>query len=442
MTPSRVEMAVNRWAQLALMVACTVMLSNMQYGWTLFVNPMQKENHWERAGIQLAFSIMILLNTWLAPAEGLLVDRYGPRPVVMFGGLCAAAAWTMNSYAHSLSSLYLGAIVAGIGVGCVFGTCMGTALKWFPDRRGLAAGLIAMGYGLGAAASVVPLAGMIRSSGYRSAFLAFGLIQGLSIFVMGAFLRKPSVQSPRPSSRRVEGQVEMHPSRTFRTGVFWMIYLVYVMIGFGGMVITAQLGPLALDFGVEKQVVTVLGLSLPVLTLAASIDNFANGITRPLCGFLSDLIGRENTMLLVFTAEGLAFAGLMFFGRQPLGFVLFAALIFLFWGEIFSIFPAICGDTFGVRHAAANNGLLYTAKGTASLAVPLANVLVSAAGAWTSVLMAACICSVAAGLLAKFAVAPMRRRMAARLAPSRVEPPAASRYDAADDAGMAPALPD
>ena len=140
MTPSRADRPINRWAQLALMVACTVMLSNMQYGWTLFVNPMQRENHWERAGIQLAFSIMILLNTWLAPVEGLLVDRHGPRPVVMFGGLCAAAAWIMNSYAQSLGSLYAGAIVGGIGVGCVFGTCMGTALKWFPDRRGLGGG--------------------------------------------------------------------------------------------------------------------------------------------------------------------------------------------------------------------------------------------------------------------------------------------------------------
>src|SRR4051795_12619404 len=195
MTPSRADTSINRWVQLALMVACTVMLSNMQYGWTLFVNPMQKENHWERASIQLAFSIMILLNTWLAPLEGLLVDRHGPRPVVMFGGLCAAAAWMMNSSAQSLSGLYGGAVVGGISVGCVFGACMGTALKWFPDRRGLAAGLIAMGYGLGAAASVVPLAGMIQSGGYRRAFLVFGLIQGLSILAMGVFLLKPAAQA-------------------------------------------------------------------------------------------------------------------------------------------------------------------------------------------------------------------------------------------------------
>jgi MFS transporter, OFA family, oxalate/formate antiporter len=421
MTSSHADKPVNRWLQLALMVACTVMLSNLQYGWTLFVNPMQKENHWDRAGIQLAFSILILLNTWLAPLEGLLVDRYGPRPVVMFGGLCAAAAWVMNSYAQSLGSLYAGAVVGGIGMGCVFGTCIGTALKWFPDRRGLATGLIAMGYGLGAGASVIPLAGMIQSSGYRRAFFVFGLIQGLSIFAMGIFLLKPVARKLGGGLRAMTAQAEIPPSKTLRTGVFWTIYLVYLMIGFGGMVITAQLGPLALDLGVAKQIVTILGLSMPVLTLAASVDNFANGITRPLCGFLSDRIGRENTMLLVFTAEGLSFAGMIAFGRHPLAFVLFAALIFLFWGEIFTIFPAICGDTFGAKHAAANNGLLYTAKGVSSLAVPLANLLVSATGTWTSVLLAACLSSIAAGFAAKFVVAPMRRRLLAKYASRQME---------------------
>src|SRR5262249_21223877 len=249
-------------------------------------------------------SIMILLNTWLAPLEGLLVDRFGPRFVVMFGGLCAAAAWIVNSYAQSLGSLYAGAVLGGIGMGCVFGTCMGTALKWFPDRRGLATGLIAMGYGLGAAASVIPLAGMIQSSGYRRAFLVFGLIQGLSITAMGAFLVKPAVRKLAATIRGAAAQVDIHPSKTLRTPVFWIIYLVYLMIGFGGMRMRAQLGPRALDLGVAKQVVPILGLSIPALTLAASVDNFANGITRPLCGFLSDRIGRENTMLLVFTAEG------------------------------------------------------------------------------------------------------------------------------------------
>lgn len=401
----------NRRVQLVSMVLCTVMLGNMQYGWTLFVNPMRNAHHWETASIQVAFTILIFVNTWLAPIEGWVVDRYGPRLVVMLGGLMAALSWVMNSRAESLQSLYVAAVIGGVGIGCVFGTCMGSALKWFPDRRGFAAGMIAAGYGLGSAVTVIPLARMIQWSGYRHTFLVFGLIQGLSIFVLGALLVKPIVPALRSLSRRIQQGAEFTPAQTLRTGVFWVIYLVYVLIGYGGMVITAQLGPIARDFGVEKQIVTILGLSLPVLTLAVSIDNFANGITRPFCGFLSDKIGRENAMLLMFASESVAFLGMALFGRRPLAFLIFAALIFLCWGEIFSIFPAICGDTFGVKNATANNGLLYTAKGTCALAVPLANLLVAATGTWTSVLAATAVCSLLAGLLAKFLVVPMRKKL-------------------------------
>jgi OFA family oxalate/formate antiporter-like MFS transporter len=291
---------------------------------------------------------------------------------------------------------------------------MGLALKWFPDRRGLATGLIAAGLALGAALTVIPVAAMIKSSGYRHAFFVFGLIQGTLIFVLGGFLLRPIVpKSWSEAAARVgfRGGADFAPSQTVRTGTFWLIYLVYVLIASGGMVITAQLGPIAHDFGVEDQLVKILGYSIPVLTLAITVDNFANGITRPLCGFISDKIGRENAMLLIFSAESLAFLGMAVFGRRPLPFVLFAALIFLFWGEVFSIFPAICGDTFGVKNATANNGLLYTAKGTSALVVPLANVLAVRTGTWMSVLLVAAVFSMLAGLLAKFLLAPMRRKI-------------------------------
>src|ERR1017187_7028544 len=166
----------NRWVQLTVMVLSTVMLSNMQYGWTLFVNPMRNETHCAMAGIQLAFSILIFLNTWLAPLEGWVADRYGPRFVVMLGGLAAGSSWVLNSRAHSLQTLYVAAAVGGLGIGCVFGTCMGTALKWFPERRGFAAGMIAAGYGLGAAITSIPTSRMILASGYRHAFFFFGLL--------------------------------------------------------------------------------------------------------------------------------------------------------------------------------------------------------------------------------------------------------------------------
>lgn len=406
-------MLKNRWVQLAFAVLCTVALSNMQYGWTLFVNPMHAATHWERASIQVAFTIMIFVNTWLSPVEGWIVDRYGPRPVVMFGGLMAGLSWVLNSRAESLQTLYLAAVVGGIGVGSVFATCMGLALKWFPDRRGLATGLIAAGLALGAALTVIPVAAMIQSSGYRHTFLFFGLIQGTSIFVLGGFLLKPIIPKSWSEAARVglRERADFVPSQTVRTGTFWLIYLVYVLIASGGMVITAQLGPIAHDFGMEGQFVTLLGYSIPVLTLAITVDNFANGVTRPLCGFISDRIGRENAMLLIFSAESVAFFGMAVFGRRPLLFVLFAALIFLFWGEVFSIFPAICGDTFGVRNATANNGLLYTAKGTSALVVPLANVLATATGTWISVLLTAAVLSMLSGLLAKFLLAPMRRKI-------------------------------
>jgi OFA family oxalate/formate antiporter-like MFS transporter len=396
----------NRWTQLALSSLATVMLANMQYGWTLFVNPMHDANHWSRTAIQFAFTILIFINTWLSPFEGSLVDRYGPRPVVMAGGIFSALSWVINSKAQSLNVLYISAVIGGLALGCVFGTCMGTSLKWFPDKRGLAAGTIAAGYGLGAAITSAPLSLMIRSSGYRHAFFFFGLLQGITILILGAALVKP----PARVVKAHDGP-EFKPTQTIRTGVFWLTYAVYLLIAFGGMVLTAQLGPIARDFGLENHTVLLFGITAPVLTFAVSIDNFANGITRPISGFLSDLIGRENMMLLMFTLEAIALAAMAMVGRNPFGFVVAAALIFLFWGEIFVIFPAICGDSFGVENAAANNGLLYTAKGVSALAVPLAGMLESATGTWNSVLITAAICSLSAGLIAKFALAPLRRRI-------------------------------
>ena len=377
------------------MVFATVALSNMQYGWTLFVNPMREENHWATAGIQFAFSILIFLNTWLAPAEGWVADRFGPRFVVMLGGIAAGASWVLNARAHSLQTLYVAAAIGGVGMGCVFGTCMGSALKWFPERRGFASGMIAAGLGLGAAFTVIPVSHTIAESGYRTAFLWFGLLQGSVIFAMGALMVRPPQSAPAAA---VQAR-DYTPAETVRSKVFWLIYGIYLLIAFGGMTVTAQLGPIAKDFGTAR-----------LLTLAVSIDNFANGLTRPFSGYLSDRIGRENAMLLMFTAEGVGFVGLALAGHNPVAFVVFAATIFLFWGEIFSLFPAICGDAFGVKHATANNGLMYTAKGTSALVVPLANVTVAATGSWTAVLLLMAVASAASGILAKTVLAPMRKR--------------------------------
>src|SRR5215470_6415196 len=182
---------ITRWGQLIFGIICMVMIANLQYGWTLFVNPIDQKYHWGRAAIQVAFSIFVITETWLVPFEGYLIDRFGPRIMVCGSGFLIAIAWVINAYADSLFLLYVGAAVGGIGAGVIYGACVGNALKWFPDRRGLAAGLTAAGFGAGSALTVVPIANMIQSSGYEHAFLWFGIGQGIIVMIFSLFLRAP-----------------------------------------------------------------------------------------------------------------------------------------------------------------------------------------------------------------------------------------------------------
>jgi len=404
----------NRWMQLTMGIICMAMIANLQYGWTLFVNPMHDKMGWTKAAIQVAFSVFVLTETWLVPVEGWAMDKFGPRPVVMFGAVLVALAWVMNSMADSLEFLYVAAVIAGVGAGCVYGTCVGNALKLFPDKRGLAAGLTAAGFGAGAAITIIPISNMVHTAGYQQAFFTFGLLQGGVILVLALFLVRPPVKTvaaavsnkANPMSQR-----NFTPKEMLKTPVFWLLYVCFVLVAAGGLMAAAQVAPIAKDYSVAKLPMDVFGGTMPLLTLVLVIDNLCNGFTRPLTGWISDKLGRENTMLVVFTGEGVAMLGLMQFGHDPIGFLIFAPLIFLCWGEIFSIFPAVSGDTFGSKYAAANNGFLYTAKGTASLLVPLASVLKSSTGSWVAVLWVGAFMSIAAALLAKFVIMPMRRKM-------------------------------
>ena len=400
----------NRWIQLIIGIVCMGLVANLQYAWTLFVSPMEAKNHWGLPAIQLAFSIFIVVETWLVPIEGWAVDKFGPRPVVAFGAVMAGLGWVLNSFATNLVMLYAGAIIAGIGAGCVYGTCVGNALKWFPDKRGLAAGLTAAGFGAGAAVTVIPIGNMIQSSGYEHAFLFFGIAQGVVIFLLSLFLVRPVVRpGVLPVARIASTRANYTAGEMIRTPVFWLMYVLFVAVAAGGLMATAQIGPIAKDYGIANIPVSLLGFTLPLLTMTLSIDNLCNGFTRPLCGFISDRIGRENVMMIVFIGEGLAMLGLMKFGHHPMAFMAFAALTFLFWGEIFSIFPAICADTFGVRNAAANAGTLYTAKGTAAILVPLASLLVQH-GNWDRVFIVGAVITIGAGILARTVLSPMRKR--------------------------------
>ncbi|SPA43011.1 putative transporter; Major facilitator superfamily MFS_1 [Cupriavidus taiwanensis] len=398
------------WVQLVFGVICMAMIANMQYGWTLFVNPIDDKYGWGRTAIQVAFTIFVVTETWLVPIEGYLVDKYGPRPVVVGGGLLCAVAWALNSVASSLPMLYVAAAIGGLGAGAVYGTCVGNALKWFPNRRGLAAGITAAGFGAGSALTVVPIANMIKTSGYEAAFLWFGLGQGLVVFILGMALYPPSAKilSEVKSTLKAAATYNASPREVLKSPIFWVMYAMFVMMAAGGLMATAQLGPIAKDFGLHEAPISILGLTLPALTFALTIDRVLNGLTRPFFGWISDHIGRERTMFFAFGVEAVGILLLSKYGHHPVAFVILTGVVFFAWGEIYSLFPATCGDTFGPKFAATNAGLLYTAKGTAALLVPFSSVITAATGSWHAVFMVASGMAALTAAMALFVLKPMR----------------------------------
>jgi len=402
----------SRWIQLVCGIVCMAMIANLQYGWTLFVDPIDAKYHWGRAAIQTAFTIFVATETWLVPVEAWFVDRYGPRIVVMFGAIMITLAWVMNAYASSLFLLYAAAVIAGIGAGSVYGTCVGNALKWFPDRRGLAAGATAAGFGAGAAITVVPIANMIASSGYEAAFLWFGIGQGIVVFAL-SFVLRPAIGGGPVQKRTLrvqQARFDRTPAQAVRTPVFWVMYAMFVMVAAGGLMTAAQIGPIAHDYKIANVPLNFFGLQMAALTLAISLDRVLDGFGRPFFGWVSDNIGRENTMCIAFGTAAVALTIMSKYGQDPWIFVLFTALFFAVFGEIYSLFPATCGDTFGSRYATTNAGLLYTAKGMASLLVPFAS-LVAASYGWSAVFLIVVGLNVTAALLAIVVLRPLRKAL-------------------------------
>ena len=412
-----VTQSMTRWGILTCGILCMVMIANLQYGWTLFVNPIVVKHGWSIAAVQVAFSIFIALETWLTPVEGWIVDllgaRRGAKLMVAFGGIMVGIGWVMNAYAESLTMLYASAVIGGIGGGGVYATCVGLAVKWFPDKRGLAVGLTAAGYGAGAAITVIPISYVIAHYGYEAAFLWFGIIQGGCVFVLAWFLRSPDPgeMAGVPAPKVAQSSRSYAPSEVLTTPVFWILYIMFVTVSASGLMATAQIAPIAKDFNVAN---TILFFGATTITTALIVDNICNGAARPLFGWVSDNIGREFTMAIAFGLGAAAYWLLGTLGATPWFFVLFAALIFLTWGEIFSLFPSTCTDTFGTKFATVNLSLLYTAKGTSAFLVPVANMVKDATGSWHMVFVVTAIMNLVVVALALFVLKPMRARMMAK----------------------------
>jgi MFS transporter, OFA family, oxalate/formate antiporter len=406
---TRQSFTATRWTQLVLGIICMASVANLQYAWTLFVLPIEKQFGWSKAEIQVAFTLFILFETWLVPVEGWIVDRIGPRSMILFGGVATFIAWFMNSGANHLWEFYVAGCIAGLGGGAVYGTAVGNALKWFPDKRGLCGGLTAAGFGAGVALTVAPIREMIKSSGYSHTFLVFSIILGGIVVLCSFFMRAPRADESPPMEKikTRQGGVDVPPQQALRSPIFWTMYVMFFLVAAGGLMSTAQLSPIAHERHIADTVVTLFGITAPALVVALQIHSLTNGIGRPLNGWISDHIGRANMMCIAFGIEAVCLAAFGFFGNSATMFIITDALVFLFWGDIFSLFAATVGDAFGRKYVTVNYGLMYTAKGAAALFVPFGNVLTHATGNWHAVYTVGCLMNVVAVLLGFFILRPV-----------------------------------
>ena len=424
---ARARLKAGRWYQLAFGVICMVMIANLQYGWTLFATPIQKKYNWDLKDIQWTFTMFVFFETWLVPIEGYLADYFGPRMVIIVGGVLTAIGWITNSMADSLTVLLVGQIITGIGAGAVYGTCIGNALKWFPEKRGLASGITAAGFGFGSALTVFPISMMIDSSGYQKTFLYFGIGQAIVVFIVGFFIAKPDANAvaalPKPPSQLVDRK-QFDWKYMLKTPVFWVMYVMFTLMALGGLFFVANLKQAAAGFGVDKTPVSFLFWAPTAINFALFLDRIMNGLTRPFFGWVSDRIGRENAMFVAFAFEAVGVVMLAQFGGNPVLFVVLTGLVFFGWGEIYSLFPSTCTDTYGWKFATGNAGLLYTAKGTGVLMLPYLTKLATSgteksAAAWQSVFLICAAMAGVAAIMALLVLKPMRRRMMTRIASSK-----------------------
>jgi MFS transporter, OFA family, oxalate/formate antiporter len=401
--------AKGRWFQLLCGVVCMMAIASPQYTWTLFTKPLGSALSATLPQLQITFSILIVLQTFLSPLQGWLVDRFGPRFLISAGTVLSGLSWVLASYADSITALYLTyGLFGGIGTGIVYIGVVSQMVRWFPQRRGLAVGLVAAGYGMGAILTTIPIASSIANSGFRPTLLSYGLIFALVGLVASQGLRRAPAAIEEDATQLVRDAVGMGPAQMIRTPVFWLLFAMMCMLSTSGLMVISQTAAFARDFGVANAVV----MGTAALPLALTLDRITNGLTRPFFGWVSDRIGRENTMFIAFLLEGIAMAAWLQFREDPVLFILLSGVVFFGWGEIFSLFPATLTDTFGARHASANYGFLYMAQGVGSVfGGPLAAQLHDATGSWQPVFGVVIALDLLAAILALALLKPWRTRM-------------------------------
>jgi OFA family oxalate/formate antiporter-like MFS transporter len=416
-TPAK-DTNTSRWQILIPCIVAMLAIANLQYAWTFFTTDITKALHARLDAVQWTLTFFIIAQTVLFPINAYLVDRFGPRLMVTLASLFVAAGWVGAGRANSLATLYVVYAIGGIGAGAVYSACVGVAMKWFPDRRGLCVGVVAGSYGFGTALTIRPVAYLIEHNGYRTAFVVFGILQGVFVLLSAQFLRMPrragyrrvGKQSRRRLQRKVQqSERDYTPAEMLRSGSFHLLYLMMTLVTASGLMLTAQLKPIGVTYGYDKY---ALFGGYTVLTLTSSLNQVLNGSARPFFGWVSDRIGRYDTMAIVFVMEAITITLLTVVVSHPFWFIAISGLMFFAWGDIYSLFPAAIADIFGNKHATTNYGIQYTAKGIGSiLGGPAAAWLMSLTNSWIPVFWSAVACNVIAAGLAVFWLKPRVARV-------------------------------
>ncbi|GFE94459.1 oxalate/formate MFS antiporter [Acetobacter persici] len=397
-------MIAAKWRQMIAGLVCMGAISSPQYVWTLFTPVLKTDFSTSAAALQITFSLLIVLQTLFSPIQGWIARHVSPRTLIMAGIVLTGLSWVASAQVHTLTMLYLtyGGL-GGVGTGIVYVGVVSLLMQWFPKNRGMAAGAAAAGYGMGAMLTTFPISHLLAATDWRNTMMVFGVIMAVVGVVAACFLKVPeSVSSP--DAPEATGYLT---SYVVRTPLFWLMFFMMATMATSGLMVTSQLAQIGTDFGVAH--LTILGMA--ALPLAMTLDRIANGVTRPLFGWVSDHLGREQTMAFAFSLEALALTCWLALANHPVAFVLLSGIVFLGWGEIFSLFPATLTDTFGTRDASRNYGLLYMAQGVGAVfGGPLAAWLHQASGNWHMVFTLAIGGDLLTAFLALAVLRPLRHR--------------------------------
>lgn len=419
----------NRWFQLSVSLVAMIMIANLQYAWTLFVQPLQASTGWRLSDIQFAFTLFILFQTWIQPLDGWLIDRLGPRGFISAAGLLCGLGWAGLGYATTLPQLYTLYCVAGVGAAFVYSGSIGSALKWFKQGRGLASGIMAAGFGGGTALFIPIISSTIASRGYQTTFIATGLFQGLVILAVAQFMRHPppepaTAAKPAAGAGSQVGRRQFTTLEMLRTPQFYVMYVMFVLMATGGLLVTANAGPMARSWGLATTPLTLFWITAGALTMAATLSPLANGASRIFWGWVSDRLGRETTMITAFVLQAICLFMVIALGQYSAAwFAVTLVLVYFTWGEIYSLFPSTAADYFGTRNATSNYAVLYTAKGVASIIGGwFGAFLYEQSGSWSMGFYGSAVMALVAAAMAVGLRASRQRQVAAAGLEARLAP--------------------